>query len=67
MLAALAKKLKISGRDLYLPLRVVVTGQTHGPELEKIFVLLGKDRLVRRVQSVIQRGEGERGRPIESE
>ena len=67
MLAALGKKLKITGRDLYLPVRVAVTGQTHGPELEKIFVLLGKDRLVRRVEAVMQRGEGERGRPVESE
>jgi nondiscriminating glutamyl-tRNA synthetase len=67
MLSALGKKLKISGRDLYLPVRAAVTGQIHGPELEKIFVLLGKDRLVRRVESVMQRSEGERSRPIESE
>ncbi len=67
MLAAVGKKLKISGRDLYLPVRAAVTGQTRGPELEKIFVLLGKDRLVRRVESVMHREEGERGRPIESE
>jgi nondiscriminating glutamyl-tRNA synthetase len=54
ILAALGNKLGVSGRDLYLPLRVATTGQTHGPELEKIFVLLGKDRLIKRVEAAIR-------------
>ena len=55
ILASLAREVKVSGRALYMPLRAVLTGQTHGPELEKVFVLLGKEKIMKRVDSILQR------------
>ena len=55
ILSSLGKRVKVSGRALYMPLRAVLTGETHGPELEKVFVLLGKEKIMKRVHSVLQR------------
>jgi nondiscriminating glutamyl-tRNA synthetase len=55
ILSSLGKRVKVSGRGLYMPLRAVLTGQTHGPELEKVFVLLGKEKIMRRADSILQR------------
>jgi nondiscriminating glutamyl-tRNA synthetase len=55
LLSSLGKRLKVSGRRLYMPLRAALTGQTHGPELEKVFVLLGKEKIMRRADSILQR------------
>ena len=55
LLSSLGKRVKVSGRGLYMPLRAVLTGQTHGPELEKVLVLLGKEKIMRRADSILQR------------
>ena len=55
ILSSLAKRVKASGRALYMPLRAGLTGETHGPELEKVFVLLGKEKIMKRLNSVLQR------------
>ena len=55
ILSSLGKRAKVSGRALYMPLRAVLTGETHGPELEKVFVLLGKEKIMKRIHSVLQR------------
>lgn len=38
------------GKDLYMPIRVATTGQTHGPELPQVMQLIGKERLMSRLQ-----------------
>lgn len=40
------------GKALFMPLRSAVTGRGAGPELAKIFQLMGKERLLSRVQMV---------------
>jgi len=50
----LGKRAGISGRGLYMPLRAALTGATHGPELEKVFILLGKEEILRRAESALQ-------------
>ena len=55
ILSSLGKRVRVSGRALYMPLRAVLTGQTHGPELEKVFVLLGKEKIMKRADSILQR------------
>lgn len=55
ILSNLGKRVGISGRGLYMPLRAALTGTTHGPELEKVFLLLGKEKVLRRAESVLQR------------
>ncbi len=53
ILKALTKELKLGGKKVYMPLRVALTGQTHGPELFYLIPVLGRDRvLVRLAQTV---------------
>ena len=41
-------ELKISGKMLYIPLRKILTGQEHGPNLIQTMLLLGKSEIIRR-------------------
>jgi nondiscriminating glutamyl-tRNA synthetase len=41
------------GKDLFMPIRAALTGKVHGPELDKIFAILGKDSVLKRLQSFI--------------
>ncbi|GGE83973.1 glutamate--tRNA ligase [Priestia taiwanensis] len=41
------------GKALFMPIRVATTGQTHGPELPNAIVLLGKEKVIARLQSFI--------------
>jgi len=53
ILKTLTKELKLGGKKVYMPLRVALTGQMHGPELFYIIPVLGRDRvLVRLAQTV---------------
>jgi nondiscriminating glutamyl-tRNA synthetase len=54
ILSSLGKRVGVSGRGLYMPLRAALTGKTRGPELDKIFILLGKEKALRRVESALQ-------------
>ena len=37
------------GRDLFLPLRQMLTGEAHGPEMDKLLPLMGRERVLRRL------------------
>lgn len=39
----------ISGKMLYMPIRIKVSGVMHGPELDKTIYLLGKDKIMERL------------------
>lgn len=41
------------GKKLFMPIRVATTGQTHGPELPLAIELLGKEKIVARLESVL--------------
>jgi nondiscriminating glutamyl-tRNA synthetase len=51
---ALQKETGIKGKQLYMPIRVAVTGQCHGPDLVRTFILLGKERLLERLRHVLR-------------
>ena len=38
------------GKDLFMPLRVAITGQTKGPELDKVVDFIGVNRVLERVR-----------------
>lgn len=38
------------GKDLYMPVRALLTGQVHGPELSNILEILGKGEILRRLE-----------------
>ena len=52
----LCNKIKSSGlpsKNLFINLRMVLTGKTAGPELKKLFELVGVERLKSRIQQII--------------
>ena len=38
------------GRELFMPLRVAITGQTKGPELDKVVELIGPERILKGIK-----------------
>ncbi len=40
-IAALKPKVAVKGKELFMPVRMALTGREHGPELKKLFPLLG--------------------------
>lgn len=47
---AVQKETGIKGKNLFMPIRVVTTGQTHGPELPNAIALIGKEKTIARVE-----------------
>lgn len=44
------EKSGVKGRDLFMPVRAALTGKIIGPELDKVFVILGKDSACKRLK-----------------
>lgn len=47
------EKTGAKGKELFMPLRAALTGKVHGPELDKIFLILGKDTILKRLEIAI--------------
>ncbi|MEK4630380.1 MAG: glutamate--tRNA ligase [Solibacillus sp.] len=47
---AVQKETGAKGKNLFMPIRVVTTGQTHGPELPNAIALIGKEKAIARVE-----------------
>lgn len=47
------KETKYKGRKLFMPIRVATTGQMHGPDLNSTLHLLGKEKVIGRLQQVL--------------
>ena len=43
----------IKGKNLFMPTRVAISGSEHGPEMVNILYLLGKDKIIKRVNKVL--------------
>lgn len=41
----------IKGKDLWMPVRVALTGQMHGPELPKVIEIFGLDKCIRLIRA----------------
>jgi len=50
--AALKDATGRKGRTLFLPLRLALTGQTHGPDMAQLLPLIGRDRALARLRAV---------------
>ncbi|MEK4712944.1 MULTISPECIES: glutamate--tRNA ligase [Sporosarcina] len=46
---AVQKETGHKGKNLFMPIRVVTTGQMHGPELQASIALIGKEKTIERV------------------
>ncbi|WP_066640550.1 glutamate--tRNA ligase [Desulfolucanica intricata] len=54
VLRALSKELGLGGKKVYMPLRVALTGRTHGPELYQVIPILGKELTAARLAHALQ-------------
>jgi nondiscriminating glutamyl-tRNA synthetase len=54
ILKKITKELKLKGKDVYMPIRIALTGQMHGPDLDRIMALLGKDNLKARLDQTLK-------------
>jgi glutamyl-tRNA synthetase len=50
----LRAELSVKGKALFMPLRLALTGETHGPELANIFQLLSVGEIEKRLRYVIE-------------
>ena len=50
---AVQKETKIKGKNLYMPVRIVLTGVMHGPDINSIVYLIGKEKVLRRLSNAI--------------
>ena len=50
---ALKPKVKAKGKNLFMPLRLALTGKEHGPELKRIFPVLGIETVKTRLQRAL--------------
>jgi len=41
------------GKKLFMPIRVAITAQTHGPELPNTIELIGKEKVIERIQALL--------------
>ena len=48
--AAIKAETGLSGRNLFMPLRLALTGHEHGPDLKALLPLIGHDRALRRLK-----------------
>ena len=50
---ALKPKVKAKGKNLFMPLRLALTGKEHGPELKRIFPILGLEIVKKRFERIL--------------
>jgi len=53
VMAQLRSETGIKGKKLFMPVRAALTGSTRGPELDKIFSLLGKQSVMTRLKKAL--------------
>jgi nondiscriminating glutamyl-tRNA synthetase len=50
----LKKETGVKGKNLFMPVRIALTGQMHGPEMVEIIEVLGKDTIIERIDYMLQ-------------
>ncbi|MCQ2362047.1 MAG: glutamate--tRNA ligase [Acidaminococcaceae bacterium] len=53
---SIQKSTGLKGKDVFMPVRVALTGNQHGPELAEIIPLFGKEKCIARVERVLKNG-----------
>lgn len=51
---ALKPKVKAKGKELFMPLRMALTGREHGPELKRLFPILGREGVRKRFERALK-------------
>lgn len=55
IMTAVRAKTAMKGKGLFMPIRAAVTGQIRGPELDKVFTVLGKTSVKKRLKEALTR------------
>ncbi len=50
---AVQKETGVKGKNLFMPIRVAITGEMHGPELPSSIALIGKEKAIARVEKFV--------------
>lgn len=45
----------IKGKNLFMPIRVALSGQTHGPDINEMIIVLGKENIIKRINRVLNK------------
>ncbi|MGI6492735.1 MAG: glutamate--tRNA ligase [Pelotomaculum sp.] len=53
LLKEVGKAVGVKGKGIFMPVRVALTGHTHGPDLNKTMVLLGREGVAVRLQQAL--------------
>jgi nondiscriminating glutamyl-tRNA synthetase len=48
------KETGIKGKNLWMPVRIALTGELHGPELNVIAYYLGNEEMIRRLEKALK-------------
>ncbi len=51
---AVKPKVKAKGKNLFMPIRIALTGKEHGPELKRIFPIFGTEGVQRRLERALK-------------
>ena len=55
LLKAVSKETGYKGKQVFMPVRVALTGSTHGPDLDKVIAILGKEKVERRLSQTLNK------------
>ncbi|MDE6477491.1 MAG: hypothetical protein K2L48_04940 [Mycoplasmoidaceae bacterium] len=44
----------LKGKELYLPMRLVTIGKEHGPEMNKILTIVGKEKILSNIDKLLK-------------
>lgn len=58
LVRALKQATGAAGKALFQPLRAALTGETHGPELERLYALMPAERVRRRLRDAVEMAPG---------
>ncbi|MDD3652710.1 MAG: glutamate--tRNA ligase [Desulfotomaculaceae bacterium] len=58
ILKEVGKELGVKRKQIFMTIRVALTGSTHGPDLSQVMVILGKDKVISRLGRALQRFPG---------
>jgi len=55
ILKGVSKETGAKGKQVFMPVRVALTGSTHGPDLNQVMVILGRDKICSRLDGALSR------------
>ena len=52
---AVQKETGIKGKNLFMPIRIAVSGEMHGPELPETIFLLGREKSIEHIERMLEK------------